>query len=78
MNSIENTLSVIKEQIGLELILCEYFTGIRKHGSKEYFNVELKDRAWNSIEYTSLERLVQKGIVSKVEPNGVTRVAIYF
>ena len=38
---IPETLEMIKEQTGLELELCDYFTGIKEHNGRKYFNVIL-------------------------------------
>lgn len=72
---IEETLKMIKEQVGLKLELCDYFAGIR---NGNYFNVILKDRTCESKEYQKLENLVRAGSLKKVEYNGVNRVAIFF
>jgi len=77
MSKIEDTLKLIKEQTGLELKLCSYFTGLRKHNKKEYFNVELPKNTSESIEYKILKRYSEKYNIISVEPNGAKRLAIY-
>ena len=78
MNSIENTLKAIKEQTGLELIPCDYFTGINKMNGKEYFNVITPDSIVGGSIYNRIKGLIQTGLISGCEPNGVSRVAIFF
>ncbi len=48
MNLINEKIKEIKEQIGIELIPCDYFDGIRQFNGKEYFNVILNNRVWAS------------------------------
>lgn len=77
MDLINKTLQLIEEQIGLRLTLCDYFTGLRKHRGKVYFNVIVKDRLYMSKEFAQLERFAfDKNLIS-VEPNGLNRIAIY-
>lgn len=78
MERIQKVLVMIKEQSGMDLILCDHFAGVRGGNRNEYFNVILKDSLWKSLEYAKLTRLVNKGILFKIKPNGVNRVAIYF
>jgi hypothetical protein len=83
-NSIDNTLQQIKEQTGMSLTLCDYFTGIKTGvDKKEYFNVLLSEPIYAYMgiecnEYGKLKGLVKSGVISDVAPNGVKRVAIYF
>lgn len=72
---IDQTLKLIKEQTGLNLILCDYFTGIKEH---KYFNVILNQRISESKEYDLLKRFADKYKLISVEPNGLKRIAIYF
>lgn len=74
---IEATLKLIKEQIGLDLKLCDYFTGIRSSQNGLFFNVILKDRLPDSKEYAQLLSFSNKYKMIKVEPNGLRRVAIF-
>lgn len=78
MNNIETKLAEIKDQTGLHLDLCDHFTGIRTHKGKKHFNVILKDPIFISTEYTKLEKLSAKGVISEVKPAGYKRVSIYF
>ena len=75
---IDQKIAQINEFCGLQLVKCNDFPGVIKNGNKEYFNVILKKRVWDSREYLELERLVNKGIISAVGPNGVYRVAVFF
>lgn len=75
-NIINETLLLIKEQTGLSLKLCDYFTGIRTFKGRKYFNVLLDDRLSNSNEYLILERFAKKYGLISLEANGVKRVAI--
>lgn len=73
---IKTVLNKIKEQ-GLSLTLCDYFIGVNKYLGKKYFNVEL-DKTLYDQHYSTLEGFIKYGIIKGIEPNGVTRVAIYF
>ena len=75
---INETLEMIKEQIGLELQLCDRFTGVQYHAGKPYFNVILDKRTSESADFVKLERFSEKYKTIKVEPNGINRIAIYF
>lgn len=66
------TLQTIKEQIGLDLVLCDYF-----EGSEDYFNVILNEKISESKEYIKLERFASQYKTIRIEPNGVRRVAIF-
>lgn len=74
---IQNTLSEIKAQTGLELKLCDYFTGVRKNANGKYFNVLLNDSLELSNEYTQLCRYAEKYKSIKLGHNGVRRVSIF-
>jgi len=74
----KETLRLIKEQTGLDLQLCDYFTGIRKCKAGYYFNVILDKRTCESEEYAKLEKFANKFKLIRVEPNGLRRVAIFF
>ena len=75
--SIPETLELIKEQTGLELELCDYFTGIKEHNSRKYFNVILSQRTSESKEYDVLKRFADKYKLISVIPNGLKRVAVF-
>jgi len=68
---------LIKEQTGLELGLCDYFTGIKEHNGSKYFNVILPKRTSESNEYDILKRFADKYQLISVEPNGLKRVAVF-
>ena len=74
---IQKTLKLIKEQTGLDLKLCPDFTGIKEHNGRKYFNVILSQRTSESKEYDKLKRFADKYKLILVEPNGLTRVAIF-
>jgi uncharacterized protein YebE (UPF0316 family) len=74
---IYNVLDLIKEQTGLELELCDYFTGIREHNGRKYFNVILSQRTSESKEYDKLKRFADQYKIISVEPNGLRRVSIF-
>ena len=72
-------LRFIKVYSGLTLHADEYFNGIKTRKGKKYFNVELQQRISESIEFQQLERLSSNsGIITRVDPNGFRRVAIFF
>jgi len=75
---IENKLSEIKKHLGLELVKCDYFTGIQNHNGKEYFNIITKNAISEDSLYYDLRSLIQVGILSKIEPNGYKRIALFF
>ena len=75
--SISDILDLIKEQTGLELELCDYFTGIKEHNGRKYFNVILSQRTSESKEYDKLKRFADKYKLILVEPNGLKRVAVF-
>lgn len=75
--SVSDTLDLIKDQTGLELELCDYFTGIKKHNGRKYFNVILSQRTSESNEYDKLKRFADKYKLISVEPNGLNRVAVF-
>lgn len=75
--SIPETLELIKGQIGLKLELCDYFTGIKEHNGRKYFNVILSQRTSESKDYDTLKRFTDKYKLISVEPNGLKRVAVF-
>ena len=74
---IPEILELIKEQTGLKLELCDYFTGIKEHNGRKYFNVILLQRTSESKEYDRLKRFADKYKLISVEPNGLKRVAVF-
>ena len=74
---ISDTLNLIKEQIGLELQLCDYFTGIKEMNGRKYFNVILLERTSESKDYDLLRRFAKKHKLISVEPNGLNRVSVF-
>lgn len=75
--NIESIKQLIKEQIGLELQLCDYFTGVKEHNGKKYFNAILSQATSESKEYDMLKRFADKYKLISVQPNGFKRVAIF-
>jgi|GEM_PF-1147698 len=75
--SILKTLDLIKEQTGLELELCDYFTGIQEHNGRKYFNVILSQRTSESQDFDKLKRFANQYKIISVEPNGLRRVAVF-
>ena len=74
--SISETLELIKKQTGLNLVLCDYFTGIHNYRGRKYFNVILSQRISESRDYDVLKKFADKYNLISVEPNGLNRVAI--
>lgn len=74
---ISDTLKLIKDQTGLELQLCDYFTGLQMCEGVNYFNVILKDRVWCSKEYDILTRFANKYNLIRVESCGPNRISIF-
>ncbi len=77
INKRKETLTIIEEQIGLRLDLCDHFTGVKFMGSKPYFNVILKDKISESLDYDKLKRWSDKNKSFKIENNGLKRLAIF-
>ena len=74
---ITETLQLIKQHTGLDLNLCDYFTGIHTNEKGRYFNVVLSDPIYQSREHTQLERFANQYGLIQVEPNGYKRLAIF-
>lgn len=76
--TIEKLQAYIKEQVGLTLEPCDFFSGENVHKGETYFNLLVKDRFAESQEVSKLERLSRtSSIISRIEPNGLHRVAIF-
>lgn len=74
---ITNTLKKIKDQTGLELKLCDCFTGVSYLDGAPYFNVVLEQRLnYNNPVMNTLERYFKQYGGFRIEPNGVHRLAI--
>lgn len=74
---ITKTLQLIKDQTGLNLPLCPYFTGVQSHRGRKYFNVVLSAPTCFSAEYDKLKRFSSDFGLILVEPNGLNRVAVF-
>ena len=77
-NKIKETLTLIEEQTGLRLRLCEHFKGIHYFNNKPYFNVILKDKISESLEYVKLKRWSDQYRILQIENNGLKRLAVFF
>lgn len=76
---IQQLLQLIKDQIGLDLTLCDYFTGINYTAEGEkYVNVILPQRLSESADFLALERFAHTYQLIRIEPNGLFRLAIFF
>ncbi len=79
MESIQQkVLNKLKEQTGVELTLCDYFTGVKTRKGKKYFNALLKQRVSESIDFDILLRYCNRYKEVKIEQNGLYRIAIFF
>jgi hypothetical protein len=74
---LETILKTIKEQTGLELPLCDYFTGIKESNGEQYFNIVLSQRTSESQDFYKLKRFAEQYKLIRVEPNGLKRVAVF-
>ena len=80
MKEIESVIKSVKEIFGIELTLCDYFTGIRTLDStgEIYFNIVLDERiSHSSKEFNFLNKLVKYGIINRFDQNGLKRVALF-
>jgi hypothetical protein len=75
--SIPETLELIKKNTGLDLKLCNYFTGIKEHNKKKYFNIILTQKTSESKECQILKRFADKYKLISLEPNGLNRISIF-
>ena len=73
----KEVLNLIKEQTGLSLDLCDYFTGIYEIKGRKYFNIVLNEKIGESKDFDILQRFADKYNKIQIQPNGVRRVAIY-
>lgn len=68
----------IREQIGVVVEPCDYFTGVRQTGGLAYVNLMLRQRTSESRDFDAIERLCAcSSMIERVEPNGPTRVAAF-
>ena len=74
---IESTLILIKKMVGVDLKLCEHFTGIKDSIKGKYFNVELNEKVSESKEYVKLIQVSKKYKIFNIEQNGLKRLAIF-
>lgn len=64
----------IKKQVGVVTVPCDHFTGDRGG----YFNLILNDRIPFSDDYVQIERICGKGLIEKIEANGINRVSVFY
>lgn len=74
---IKETLTLIEKQTGLRLELCDHFMGIHYFNDKPYFNILLKERISESLEYNKLKNWCVKYRALQIENNGLKRIAIF-
>lgn len=76
---IQFVLKEIKKLINIDLKLSESFPGIyeTKKSKKEYFNIETEKRFFEDDLYPKLMKLIDKNIISDVQPNGLKILAIF-
>ncbi len=74
---VSKTINLIKTQIGVELELDDYFTGLKYHKGKPYFNVKINDPVSESKIYTQLDSFSKKYGLISIEPNGNKRIAVF-
>ena len=77
---IQFVLKEIKKLINIDLKLSESFPGIyeTKNSKKKYFNIETEKRFFEDDLYPKLLSLVDKHIISDVQPNGLKILAIFY
>jgi len=79
MFSVDQIKNYIEAQTGLSLSPCDFFSGLQLHNGETYFNFLLSERYSESREVFNLERLAKNSaFVYRIEPNGMSRVAIFF
>lgn len=77
-DTINELLNHIKTQIGVDLVECECFSGVREMNGQKYVNLLLPNRTSESLEFTALQRLCKfSSVIRLVEPNGLNRVAAF-
>jgi hypothetical protein len=77
IDKINKTLTLIEKQIGLRLDLCDHFTGVHYFNDKPYFNVVLKEKISESLEYNKLKNWCNQYKKLQIENNGLKRIAIF-
>ena len=76
-NKITQTLTLIEQQTGLRLHLCDHFTGVRHFNNKPYFNIVLKEKISESLDYNKLKMWSEKYKILQIENNGLKRIAVF-
>lgn len=78
MNTVEQVCQYIKTQSGITVVPCEHFTGFRTHQGVKFVNVIAEKRVSESRDFDVLASFAMKSkVISRVEPNGVNRLAIF-
>lgn len=73
---IKKLTNFMEKQTGIKFPPDDYFTGIKTHQGKKYFNVDLSKNPKHEV---NLRRLVlSPGPIIDVELNGVYRFAVFF
>jgi hypothetical protein len=76
---INQVLTHIKDQIGIELELDEYFSGLQTYKKETFFNVELEKPTFQSHEADKLRVLAtQSRLITDIRVNGYKRLAVFF
>ena len=74
----KKAIETIQEQTGLTLNVCPQFPEVYTHNGRSYFNVILKERCTDSLEFDILNSYAERSGLISVQPNGVNRVAVFF
>ena len=77
--TINELLLLIENNAGIRMEADTHFSGIHSCNGQKYFNVNIESPCWCSREMLALERMAQSGnTITRVEPNGRKRLAIFF
>ena len=78
MDRTQELQEYFRSQIGIDLLPCTYFSGVRSHNGLDYINFDLGRPVSESEDFTKMVQLASiSGLVSHVEPNGYARVAVF-
>lgn len=77
---LSNLKEYLKEMVGIDIELCDHFTGIRKNNNSNYINIIFKDILPESKDYDLLENYLKtyRKDFNHIEPNGVRRASLFF
>lgn len=75
-----DTVKYLKKQVGIDVKLCDHFTGIRGQENNKFINIILKDQTCESKDYDLLISYIERynSVFKHAEPNGMRRVALFF